>query len=133
EALKLKNILIYDALPHKQALAVVQHADLSILPFKKGVCDLCLPLKFFESLALGTPVLVCNGDEVEIIVGQSGSGAVFDSNQPRQLTEIIESYTQQPQLLKSQGEKGSKFIVENYNRTLMAKKYLELFTTLINK
>lgn len=133
EMLGLDNIFLFDVLPHDQALAVVQECDLTILPFKKKVCDLCLPLKFFESMGMGTPVLSCNGDETDIIIGNSGAGAIFDSDNPGHLAGIIRDYVRNPGKVKTQGEQGRKFVVETYNRERMAEKYTALFTEIIAK
>jgi len=131
--LSLPNIHIFDVLTHKQALAVVRACDLTILPFKKGVCDLCLPLKFFESLALGTPVLVCNGEEAGLITRESSSGALIDGDNPGELAAIIEDYVNNPGKLESQGTAGRKYIVENFNRRKMAEKYAKIFGEIISK
>ncbi len=131
--LSLPNIHIFDVLPHKQAMAVVRDCDLTIIPLKRDVGDLCLALKFFESLALGTPVLVCNGEEAGLITRESRSGALFDGDNPEELAAVIEDYVINPRKLELQGNAGRKYIVENFNRRKMAEKYAKLFGGIISK
>ena len=130
---RLSNIYIFDVLPHKQALAVVRACDLTILPFKRDVCNLCLPLKFFESLALGTPVLVCNGEEAGQISRKFSSGAFIDGDDPKELASVIEDYLQNPWKLESEGNAGKKYIVENFNRKKMAETYTTVFNEITKK
>jgi glycosyltransferase involved in cell wall biosynthesis len=128
----LDNVHVYDAVSTKESMIAVARMDLTIIPLRVSeACDIYLPLKLFESLALSVPPLLCNGKEAASIIEKAGSGAIFDSNQPEQLVTIIKSYAQNPEKLQSQGHAGKAFILEHYNRGIMARKYNALFESLL--
>jgi len=126
EELSLDNILVFEAVSYVQSQNISKMCNLSIIPLKKGkLYDIYLPLKLFESLALGVPVLLCNGSEARNMLKESRGGFFFKDH--TELSEIILYCMDNFDKCKSKGKLGKKYILKNFERSVMAEKYMKIF------
>lgn len=67
----LPNVEVRGPLPHAQALQAMRGFDVAVIPFRPGpVADAASPLKLFEYLAAGRPVLGTPAAEMRRVAGR---------------------------------------------------------------
>jgi len=131
EELSLENIAVFEAVSYIQSQNILKMCNLSIIPLKKGnLYDIYLPLKLFESLALEVPVLLGNGSEARNILKESNGGFFFKNH--KELSEIVKYCMNNSDKCKLKGELGKKYIYKNYERSIMAKKYVKIFKDIMS-
>ncbi len=70
EAAGLHNVVLPGAVPHAVGLDYVAAMDVTLIPFSRDrVSDFAVPLKLFEYMALGKPVVTTPGSEIQRLAG----------------------------------------------------------------
>jgi glycosyltransferase involved in cell wall biosynthesis len=65
---KLQNVILTGAVPHRQAMQFISEMDLCLNLFKKGpVSDAASPIKLFEYMVKGKPVITTRVTEIQRI------------------------------------------------------------------
>ena len=69
-ARRLANVVLPGPVPHAVGLDYVAAMDVALIPFSRDrVSDFAVPLKLFEYLALGKPVITTPGYEIQRVAG----------------------------------------------------------------
>lgn len=89
--------------------------------------SVALPVKLFEYMAAGLPVVASNFPLWEDIVQGNRCGITVDPLDPREIAEAIEHLLKTPKLRKEMGENGRKAVEEKYNWGAEEKKLLGLY------
>lgn len=90
---------------------------------------LCAPNKFYESLALGKPVIVCKGTGIDKIVKENNIGIIIDYD-AKQLYNAVRTLASNPQLCEEMGLKARKLYEEKYNWCIMSKRLLDIYSSI---
>lgn len=80
---------------------------------------LCAPNKFYESLALGKPIIVCRGTGIDRIVEENDIGIVIDYD-VKQFYNAIRYLRDNPKKCKEMGTRARKIYEEQYNWGIMS-------------
>jgi glycosyltransferase involved in cell wall biosynthesis len=97
EAAGLAGVAITGAVPHAAMPAALRAADIGVAPFEVGAHrPLSLgfywsPLKMFEYMSAGLPVVAPAVDRIPSIVGDGREGRLYDPAQPGALARALES------------------------------------------
>jgi glycosyltransferase involved in cell wall biosynthesis len=92
-----------------------------------------LPLKLFEYMAAGLPVIVSNFSLWKEIVEKNGCGICVDPLKPEEIAKAIIYLMDRPWLRKEMGEKGRRAVLEMYNWENEGTKLLDLYGELLRK
>lgn len=91
---RLGNVELTGPLPHPEALRRLASCDLSLCPFTRdAVGGSASPLKLFESLALGVPVIATRTEEILI----ENPGNTFLADSAEEAREALRGWTEQPE------------------------------------
>jgi glycosyltransferase involved in cell wall biosynthesis len=96
EAAGLPNVVIVGALPHDEMPACLAAADVGVAPFDVGAHrPLSLgfywsPLKIFEYMAAGLPVVAPAVDRIPSLVEHNREGLLYDPAEPDALAAAVE-------------------------------------------
>lgn len=90
---------------------------------------LCAPNKFYESLALGKPIIVCKGTGIDKIVERNNIGIVinYDVNE---FYNAVRTLKAKPELCAEMGKRARQLYDEQYNWKLMEKILIEAYKQL---
>lgn len=123
----------------------LNNVDKYLLPVYYGLCDLLLvplrklklfekviPSKIFEIFAMGKPIIISVNGEARRLVEDSGGGMYSEPENSLELKDKILYLYNNPELLGKLGAEGRKFVEENFDRTVLAKKYYELLKSILN-
>jgi glycosyltransferase involved in cell wall biosynthesis len=120
EAGSLPNIAIAGAVPHTDMPACLAAADIGVAPFEVGAHrPLSLgfywsPLKIFEYMATGLPVVAPAIDRIPSIVADGREGVLYDPTRPGALAQALESLTD-PSLRRTLGRAARERAVKEYS------------------
>ena len=117
------GVVAYDRVP-----LYINASDICVAPFilarnaKIGLS----PLKLYEYMACGKPVVASNISGVSDVLEASGGGIPVLPENPNALAEGIIKVLENPGLGKKLGSKGLSYVTENYSWYSVAKKVNEV-------
>ena len=120
----LDNVTFHDGVKREQVSDILRSADLLLVPLRDiPLFESFIPSKMFEFMASGTAIIGSVAGEAAEILEQAGATVVKpeDSNQ---MASAVNHLASNPQLRKKQSELGREFVVENYDRSILATRYL---------
>lgn len=130
ERMGLDNVIFIESVPKEKVPCYWSLLDVSVIHLKKTpLFETVIPSKLFESMGMGIPVLHGVTGESAEIVEREGAGVVFEPEHSEQLIKMLVLLNQNENLygqLKQNGLKGAR----NYDRTVLAKKMLNLLETI---
>ena len=120
EAAGLSNVVFTGALPHLDMPACLAAADIGVAPFETGAHrPLSLgfywsPLKIFEYMAAGLPVVAPAIDRIPSLVADRREGVLYDPAQPGALARALEALTD-PATRRALGSAARERAVREYS------------------
>ena len=90
-----------------------------------------LPIKMFEYMCAGIPVIASNFPGFGDIVNGAKCGLLVDPDDPRTMAQAIEFVLTHPQDAEEMGRRGREAVVAKYNWTGEERKLIELYTALL--
>ncbi|NPA72564.1 MAG: glycosyltransferase family 4 protein [Gammaproteobacteria bacterium] len=91
------------------------------------------PLKVFETLACGVPVIVSDFPGMADLVRQGKCGIVIPPENPKALAEAVRFLYHHPEIRKQMGQKGRELIKRQHSWDARATQTHEILLSLINK
>ena len=126
-ASKLGNILFLPPVPRHKIFDWYALADLSLVPFLQlPVLDANSPAKFFDSLSVGTPVLVTNSGWTRTFVEENDCGWVCANLEPESLATCIRTIMGNPELLMLRGQNGAIVADKCFQRTSLFNQFEQI-------
>ena len=119
---------------HQTLPAIISHAiaSLVIIENKGGKAETGLaPLKFFESLASGVPVIVSDQPDMADLVRKAGCGVVIPEGDPEALAEAVAALYFDPLLLAELGRNARAEAVARNSWDIKAAELLEFVTPVL--
>ncbi|UOQ54583.1 glycosyltransferase family 4 protein [Hymenobacter cellulosivorans] len=105
-------------------------ADISVVSFLDlPVLDANSPAKFYDSLAVGTPVVVTNQGWTKQLVEQQACGWYAPAGNAPALQQLLTDVLAQPQLLIETGRRGQQAAATQFNRQRIAQTIQEILET----
>jgi glycosyltransferase involved in cell wall biosynthesis len=120
EAADLPSVVFTGAVPHTDMPACLAAADIGVAPFEIGAHrSLSLgfywsPLKIFEYMAAGLPVVAPAVDRIPSIVADGREGLLYDPSHPGALAKALEMLTD-PTLRRPLGRAARERAVQEYS------------------
>jgi len=107
--------------------AFVAAMDVSIVPLRK--LDLfkgAIPSKIFENLAMKKPILLgVEGEAYDLFIRDGEAGLFFEPENVEQLAISINKLVTNPELIKTLGENGRRYVSNNFDRNMLANNFSE--------
>ncbi len=95
------RVKIYGEKDHEETLRIMAKSDICILPFNKLKSTDCIyPIKLFEYLALGKPVIVTGLKGVRRIIEDGKNGLILEENSPKRIAEKIIELGEKPNFVE---------------------------------
>jgi len=115
EGEQLDNVELLGPQPRDVAAAIMRDADVCVVPLKRGIVD-SLPTKLFDSLSLGTPVIVCADGEARDFIERSGGGIAVPPEDGSALAGAIGALAADGEQRRRFGRRGLAYVTEHYDR-----------------
>lgn len=117
--------------PHKKVKDYYQDIDIMVYPrVSTGTTEAITPLKPFEGLALGKPIIVSDVAPLVEIVGDQERGLIFKNKDAEDLARTIKLLSGDLQLQLSLGLAGREWVVKNRNWNKVVRVFTEAYKRL---
>lgn len=123
-----KNIKWWGKVPYETVLNVQKNCNLLFATYIPTNPNhrYSAPNKVYEAMALGIPVIVCNGTGIDELVNSEGIGLSIDYDVNR-FFDAVNFLKNNSKACEEMGEKGKLAYNNKYSWSLMEKKLLELY------
>ena len=131
---RLPNVRLLPAQPRHRVFALFRLADVSLVPFL-GLPVLAAnsPAKFYDSLAVGTPVVVTNPGWTKRFVEEHGCGWYVPASDPAALAERIAGVLGRPEGLAEAGRRGRAVARRLFDRAEQARTLEAIFERVVRE
>lgn len=92
-----------------------------------------MPVKLFEYMAAGIPVVASNFPLWEVIINSAGCGLCVNPLEPQKIAEAIDYLIDNPIKAIEMGDKGRQAVLEKYNWTIEKNKLFEFYNTILGE
>ena len=132
EQMQLTNLTFHDYVPHADIPAYLRALDLSIVHLKPDpLFRTVIPSKIFESMAVGTPILMAVQGESADIVRASSAGVCIPSGDSEEMAATISNLYHNRAALKEMSAFGTAAVQARYSRRANALLFLSTLATAI--
>jgi len=105
---------------------VLNNAMIGVAPLKSDpTLEYAVPTKAYEYASCELPIVATGVGEIESLIAESGGGIHTDNN-PEKLAETFDSLLRDGERRETLGTKGREHIVEQYDRTVVAREVGEI-------
>ena len=127
DSMNLSNVVMLDqqpktAMPHFWSLS-----NVSLVLLRK--CDLfktVIPSKIFESMAMERPIILgVEGESSELLKSAEAGICIEPENEKDLAAQVLNLY-QNPRRCQELGLNGRKYVLENFDRLVLAKRFSDL-------
>lgn len=101
-----------DSVPHVQIPSYLKAMDICVLP---GTLPYMSPLKIYEYMAMGKPVVAPNGNLInETVVIPHKNGLLFEAGNEISLANAIKTLAMDPEMMREFGVEARRFVENNF-------------------
>jgi len=120
--LQLPNVLFIDIIPKREMPALIQSADVALVPLKQlELFKGAIPSKIFENCAMQKMLLLgVEGEAKELFIDQGRAGLFYTPENTKSLVQAIEHIVKNPEIIAEYGKSGRKFVDQYFNRNEIA-------------
>ena len=124
---RIANTLFLPNQPKSVMPDLLNLAYATIVPLKRlDLFKSALPSKMFESMASAKPIVASVWGEAADLVERAGCGIVVAPEDPVALHQAVEKLAADPALARDLGEKGRRYVMEHFDRRVIAERFIAL-------
>jgi glycosyltransferase involved in cell wall biosynthesis len=124
-------LLLPGRVPHTAVARYHRLIDIFAVPRAKSrVGRLVTPLKPFEAMATGRPVVVSRLEALLEIVVDGETGLSYEAGNPDDLADVLDRLIAQPELRECLGQAARAWVLANRTMEQMGERYLALYERL---
>ncbi|MFH1025710.1 MAG: glycosyltransferase, partial [Nitrospirota bacterium] len=126
------RVKVSGAFDSREMPTLYSQIDVSIIIYHRSAWFKNItPTKFFDSLAVGVPVIASDMGGLREIIEQYQCGIVVDERNSEEVAQAITMMCQNPTLRHEMGLNGLRAIEERYNWEHMKERLLKIYGTLL--
>lgn len=132
--LALTRVEFHPSQPRADVPDWLSAADLAVVCLRdRPVFEQVLPSKMFEIMACGRPIVMASRGESAELLQRAGAGWIVPPEDPLALAEAILAAKRDPEERSQRGRSGLEFVTRNYDRDVLATRYLEVLKGLVHR
>jgi glycosyltransferase involved in cell wall biosynthesis len=125
EERKITNVRFLDSVPKAEVFRYILASEMGASILKRvDTFKTVYSNKTFDYMSCKKPILMAIDGVSRELVEDARAGSYVEPENAAEYSRVIRSYLANPQLLTEQGESGYKYAKENFDRELLAKKYI---------
>src|SRR5215217_7912496 len=122
-----RSALLTGSLPHEEVAALIHQFDVALAPYSRPDHDFYFsPLKLFEYMACGVPVVAAALGQIEGVVRDGETGLLYPPGQHDALLAACERLLSHPDLRRRLGRMAAKEIHNHYTWDRNSERVIEL-------
>jgi len=132
DELKLGNVIFLNSVEKKSLPEYYGLCDVLLVPLRKlELFEKVIPSKIFEIFAMGKPIIISVNGEARKLVEEAEGGIYSEPENEIELKNKILYLYENPELLNELGLNGRKYVENNFDRSILAQKYLDLIKSIL--
>ncbi len=127
----LLNVTFLPGQPREKAVSFYHLSDVCLVPLRDVAgFSTFIPSKMFEIMACAKPIIASLRGESADILMKSGAALVVPPENPEELVRAIKILKGDSRKRSQMGQSGCAFVKKNYDRKMLARRYLDLIEKL---
>lgn len=123
--MEVKNVRFIDAIPKKEVFKYILASEMGASVLKKvDTFKTVYSNKTFDYMSCKKPILMAIDGVSRALVEDAGAGAYVEPENTEEYNSIVRQYIANPERLSREGESGYRYAKENFDREVLAGKYL---------
>jgi glycosyltransferase involved in cell wall biosynthesis len=123
----LGNVIMLGQQPKDAMPGIWAATDVSMILLRRSdLFKTVLPSKMFEAMAMGRPIVLGVEGEARALLDEAGGGIGITPQSAEELAAAVKRLADDRELCARLGASGSTFVRENYDRSKLAMRYLDL-------
>jgi len=133
ETLGIRHLVTYHGVLSKaETLVLMGQSYMGLVPHLPYGNNLTAwPVKMFEFMSLGLPMVFSDFPVHQQITGESGAGIAIDPHNPEEFANAIEYLIRHPDEARQMGEAGKRAVSERFNWNTEKTKLLDLYQEIL--
>lgn len=121
-------VVLTGPVPHHEVAAMYALIDVFVIPRRdERAARLVTPLKPYEAMALGKPLLVADLPALVEVAAPGERGLAFTAEDPIALADAAQRFIQEPGLAKRLGERAREWVLSERTWTSNGPRYREVY------
>ena len=130
----IKNVRFLDSVPKADVFRYILASEMGASVLKKvDTFKTVYSNKTFDYMSCKRPILMAIDGVSRELVEAAGAGVYIEPENIAEYNRVIRTYLNDPDRLVREGESGYKFAKENFDREVLAKKYLDHISAILKK
>ena len=123
DKMALDNVMMLDQQPKSRMRELWALSNVSLVLLKKSdLFKTVIPSKIFESLSMAKPIILgVEGESAELIQAAQ-AGICIQPEQADELAARVLELAENPELCRQLGKNGRKYVIEHFDRIVLARK-----------
>ena len=131
---KMTNVRFLDAVPKAEVFRYILASEMGASVLKRvDTFKTVYSNKTFDYMSCKRPILMAIDGVSRELVEVAGAGVYVEPENTGEYDRIIRQYLADPDRITREGESGYKYARGNFDREVLAKKYLEHIKTVVRK
>jgi glycosyltransferase involved in cell wall biosynthesis len=127
-----ENIIIKDPVPYDQVHEFYNKSKTGLIIFLDNpIHHLILPIKLFEYMAFGLPVICSNFGHLLKYTTENRTGKLIDPGNPEDIYNAVVEILDDKTVYRQFSDNGKRASREKYNWSLMEKKLIDIYSGII--
>lgn len=123
QAIGLENVRILGLRPPEELNALLNAADLHLLPQRAEYADLVMPSKLLGILASGRPVIACAHRGTQLSVVSDSCGISVEPERPEEIARAVVRLVDDPAMRASLGAAARSYAERNLDREVILSEF----------
>ena len=129
---KVTNVRFLDSVPKAEVFRYIIASEMGASVLKRvDTFKTVYSNKTFDYMSCKKPILMAIDGVSRELVEDAGAGTYVEPENTGEYNRIIREYLAHPEKLKIEGESGYKYAKENFDREVLAKKYIGYISEII--
>ncbi|MBD3347909.1 MAG: glycosyltransferase [Candidatus Eisenbacteria bacterium] len=128
----LRNVEFLPSVPPEELAALIRASDVCLATTRPGAFSGgTIPVKLFDYMACGRPVVAAVSGDARDLVERSGGGVSVDPGDAPALAHALVDMLEHPERARECGEKGNRYVCVEYSRERLAERLAEVLTSVL--
>jgi glycosyltransferase involved in cell wall biosynthesis len=133
-ARSIANVRFLDSVPKAEVFRYILASEMGASVLKKvDTFKTVYSNKTFDYMSCKKPILMAIDGVSRELVEAAGAGSYVEPENTAEYNRVIRMYLNDPARLQREGESGYQYAKENFDREVLAKKYLEHIATIVKQ
>jgi colanic acid biosynthesis glycosyl transferase WcaI len=130
----LRSVRFLGKIPKAAMPELLAASDCCLVHLRKApLYTSVLPSKIFEMAHMQKPIILGVTGDAADVVREAGCGICIEPGDAGELVAAVRRLKQEPETARAMGKAGWEYVGANYDRDVLARKYLDLLTSIVGR